>query len=71
VGLFDKLSMIVYCNWSDGMLYNFLQWQKQYNKTAFYLMAFWNPESLALPAQTETSGIFAGKGLQFMFVYNH
>ncbi len=71
VGLFDKFSMIIYCNWSEGNLYNFLQWQKQFNKTALYLMAYWNPESLALPAQTEASGIFAGRGIQFMFVYNH
>jgi hypothetical protein len=70
-GLFDNISPILYYNWSTGDLYSFLSWQKQYNNITLYLMAFWNPEKYDLPAQTEGSAIFAGKGLQFMFVYNH
>ncbi|NLE35440.1 MAG: hypothetical protein GX622_10085 [Bacteroidales bacterium] len=71
IGLFDNLSMIIYCNWNDGDLYNFVRWHRQFNNTDLYLMAFWNPESLTLPAQTEAPEIFAGRGIQFMFVYNH
>jgi hypothetical protein len=70
-GLFDSLSSILYYNWSGRDLYSFLSWQKQYNNISLYLMAFWNPETFDLPSQTEGSAIFAGRGIQFMFVYNH
>jgi hypothetical protein len=37
----------------------------------FYIMAYWNPESFQLPALTDSQNIFAGKGIQIMFVFNH
>jgi hypothetical protein len=71
LGLFDRLSSIVYYNWSDDKIYTFLNWQRQFDKIMFYLMAYWNPETFQLPAQTSSMNIFAGKGIQLMFVFNH
>jgi hypothetical protein len=71
IGLFDKLSAIVYYNWTGNNVYSFLNWQRQFDNVMLYLMAYWNPESFQLPAQTSSQNIFAGKGIQLMFVFNH
>jgi len=34
-------------------------------------MAYWNPESYQLPTMDPSDNIFAGKGIQLMFVFNH
>jgi hypothetical protein len=71
LGLFDKLSTIIYYNWTNNSVYSFLNWQRQFEKTVLYVMAYWNPDSFQLPAQTSSQNIFAGKGIQIIFVYNH
>jgi hypothetical protein len=71
VGIFDRLSAIVYYNWTDNSIYNFLSWQRQFDKVMLYFMAYWNPETFIIPAQTNTQNIFSGKGIQIMFVLNH
>ena len=71
VGLFDRLSTIFYYNWTDNRVYSFINWQRQFDRIMFYVMAYWNPESFQLPAKTATQNIFAGKGVQLMFVFNH
>ena len=71
VGLFDNLSGIVYYDWTHDDLYNFINWQRKFDKTIFYIMAYWNPKNYQMPMQQDTENFFAGKGIQFMFVYNH
>lgn len=71
VGLFDRLSAIVYYNWTDKKMYNFVNWQRQFDKIMLYLMLYWNPEAGQLPAQTGSENLYAGKGVQLMFVFNH
>ncbi len=71
VGLFDNLSGIVYYDWKNNKSYNFLNWQKQFNNITFYLMGYWNPVQYNIPAQGSGENLFAGKGLQVMFVLNH
>jgi hypothetical protein len=71
IGIFDRLSAIVYYNWTDNSVYNFLSWQRQYDKVMLYFMAYWNPETFILPSQTASQNIFTGKGIQVMFVFNH
>jgi hypothetical protein len=34
-------------------------------------MAYWNPVVYQLPNQQNTGAMFAGKGIQFMLVYDH
>jgi hypothetical protein len=71
IGLIDKISTIIYYGWHDSYIYSFLTWQRQYDKISLYLMAYWNPEVYQLPAQYSTQAIYAGKGIQIMFVFNH
>lgn len=71
LGIFDKLSSILYYNWTEDKIYSFINWQRQVNNVMFYIMAYWNPETFQLPAQTAAQNMFAGKGIQFMFVFNH
>jgi hypothetical protein len=71
VGLFDKLSAMIYYNWTDKTVYNFITWQKQFDKIMFYVMGFWNPDKFQLPAQTGSQNLFSGRGIQLMFVLNH
>lgn len=70
-GLFDKVSAIVYYNWTNKTVYNFVSWQKQFDRIMLYLMGYWNPDLYQLPAQTGSQSLFSGKGFQFMFVFNH
>ncbi len=71
VGIFDKVSTIIYYNWTGDAVYSFLSWQRQFDKIILYIMGYWNPESFQLPAQTGSQNLFAGKGIQIMLVLNH
>jgi len=71
VGLFDKIGVILYYNWTAKDLYSFISWQRQFDNIILYLIAFMNPEQYQLPAQTGSANMFAGKGIQVMFVFNH
>lgn len=71
VGLFDNISAIVYFDWANGDIYNFVNWQKQFDRITIYFMGFWNPDIYILPGQEESENLFAGKGVQIMLVFNH
>lgn len=71
VGLIDKISAMVYYDWRDKNIYSFITWQKQFDKVSLYLMAYWNPEIYQLAAQYSNQAVYAGKGIQVMFVFNH
>jgi hypothetical protein len=71
LGISDNISGIVYYDWKNNAIYNFLNWQKQFKNITLYLMAFWNPEDYRTPAQGEGESLYAGKGIQVMLVYNH
>jgi hypothetical protein len=72
VGLFDRFTGIVYFNWTTNKIYNFLSWQRQYDRITIYLMGYLNPETVILPASSfGNTDLFSGKGIQLMFVFNH
>jgi hypothetical protein len=71
IGLFDNLNAILYYNWTDQSIYNFINWQRQFNHLTFYLMAYWNPENYTIPLQGGGENLYAGKGVQLMLVFNH
>jgi len=71
IGLFDNISGIVYYDWKNKNSYNFINWQKQFNKISLYLMAYWNPENYVIPTQDSDQNLFAGRGIQIMLVLNH
>ncbi|HYW94167.1 MAG TPA: hypothetical protein VE870_01115 [Bacteroidales bacterium] len=70
-GMIDMLSAIVYYNWEEQSLYRFISWQRTWDKWTFYLLGYWNPGKIALYRNLEGNYLFAGKGLQVMFVFNH
>jgi hypothetical protein len=71
VGLFDNFNAIIYYDWYNRKVYNFLNWQKQFNNISLYLIGYWNPEDYKIPTQGSDQNIFAGKGIQIMIVLNH
>lgn len=71
VGLFNNLGAIVYYDWTNTKAYNFITWQRQFNKFTFYLMGYVNPVEYNIPAQNNDNIIYAGSGLQIMLVFNH
>lgn len=71
LGILDNLSAIIYYDWTKNNFYNFINWQHQFNRFTFYLMAFSNPETFQLPQQSEAGLLFSGQGLQLMIVFNH
>jgi hypothetical protein len=71
LGLFDSLSAIVYYDWTNNKSYNFMTWQRQFNKFSLYLMGYMNPREYDLPTQNTGNMIYGGSGLQIMLVFNH
>ncbi len=71
IGMIDMFSAILYYDWINKSFYRFLNWQRTYDRWSFYLMAFWNPENIAIYRNTEGNNLFAGKGMQIMIVFNH
>ncbi|MBN1416912.1 MAG: hypothetical protein JW973_17580 [Bacteroidales bacterium] len=71
IGLFDNVGVIVFYDWTNNAIYNFVNWQKQFNRISLYFMAFWNPKDYQIPLQEDSGNLFAGKGVQVMVVWNH
>jgi hypothetical protein len=78
LGLVDRISTILYRDWSNREWYRLITWQRTYDNWIIYLLGFWNPEIVRLyrAQDTSTSGQrgsnpFAGTGIQLMIVFNH
>lgn len=71
IGLFSQINGIVYYDWTNNALYNFLSWNVQFNNLSFYLMGYHNPLLYQIPQQNGNANIFGGTGVQLMFVINH
>jgi len=71
IGLFDNLGAIVYFDWTNKAVYNFVNWRKQFDKTTLFVMAYWNPENTRIPAQNSTQNLYSGVGVQVLFLFNH
>lgn len=73
IGMFDNLQAIFYYDWENSMMYNFVNWFRQFDKTTLYVMGYWNPENAAIPAMGFDVGenLFGGIGIQVMYVLNH
>jgi len=71
VSLFDTLGAMIYYDWKSNTTYNFVNWQKQFNRISIYFMGYWNPDNYLIPAQGSGENLFAGKGVQLMLVWNH
>ncbi len=71
LGTVDKVSGIIYRDFTHNDTYRFLTWQVTYDNWSFYAMAFMNPETLLLSGPQGGNVAFAGTGGQIMLVFNH
>jgi hypothetical protein len=71
VGLFDNLSAIFYYNWENKALYNFINWQKTFDKITLHTIVYLNPKNYQIPTQGSYQNLYGGFGIQLLFVYNH
>lgn len=71
LGLFSNIQGIVYYDWDNSNLYNFINLQRDFRQFSIYLMAYWNPEYYRIPTQETEQNLYAGRGIQLMFVLNH
>jgi hypothetical protein len=70
-GLFDEVSLIAYFDWHNKSSYNFINWQRQFNRLTLHLMGYLNPKNYNIPTQQGVDNMFAGTGIQLMLIYNH
>jgi hypothetical protein len=78
VGVVDRVSCILYREWTNLDWYRLISWQRTYDNWAVYLLGFWNPDNVRLfrtqapggSSQISTNP-FAGTGVQLMIVFNH
>ena len=71
IGLFDQLSAMVYYDWTNNRLYNFINWQKQFNKVTLSTKLYGNPKEYYLPLQESNEMRCGGTGIMLMVVFNH
>ena len=68
LSLFDNLGVIMYYDWTNRGLYNFVTWSRQFSEFSLYVMGYWNPRHSYLPQMGEPGQEFAGKGIRIMAV---
>jgi hypothetical protein len=69
--IFNSLNAILFYDWTNREIYNFINWSWQFDKWSFYIMGFWNPQQFDLYQGLEGTNLYAGRGLQLMAVFNH
>jgi hypothetical protein len=70
LGVLDRVAGIFFYDWSHKSFYRFISFNRQYDKWSLYWMAFWNPQSFTIFHSETRHNLMAGKGIQFMVVYN-
>jgi len=71
IGIVDQVSAIVYRDWRNRQWYRIATWQRTFDNWSFYLLGFWNPETIQIFQSQANSNAFAGTGFQIMVVFNH
>jgi hypothetical protein len=71
IGFFDRLSSVLYYNWTAQDFSFFINYEHQFKRITGYLMAYYNPETLQGIQQNELINYFSGPGVRLMFVYDH
>jgi hypothetical protein len=71
LNLLDRLSCILYRDWTNRDWYRLFTWQRLYDNWIIYLLGFWNPQKINLYQNYGNRSPFTGTGIQFMIVFNH
>jgi hypothetical protein len=69
--VFVDLTAIIYYDWQEQELYRFISWQRTYDRWRFNVIAFWNPDAFRIFPTQPGGNPFAGKGFQFMVIFNY
>jgi hypothetical protein len=70
-GLFSNIGAIFYYDWKNSKMYNFINFQLQFNSLSLNFMGYINPKVYNIPAQDAGESLFAGRGAMIMLVFNH
>ncbi len=71
LSIVGSLSGILFYDWENNNIYNFINWSLSFDRWSFYIMGFMNPSQFDIYNSMEGASLYGGKGLQFMAVYNH
>jgi hypothetical protein len=71
VSIFVDLTAIFYYDWKEEEFYRFFSWQRTSDRWRFNIIAFWNPDAFRVFPTQPGANPFAGKGFQFMIVFNY
>lgn len=71
IGMFDNINYILYCDWKNGGVYNFVNWRHTFGNLSLNIMGYLNPSQYEIPLTGNSSNIYSGNGFQIMLVYNH
>ncbi len=71
LGMFDNINTVIYFDWKNRKSYNFINWQRNFNKFTLNLMGYINPDDYAIPLMGKSEISYAGKGVQIMLIFNH
>lgn len=72
VSIIDNLTYMIYYDWTNNGLYNFINWGMSWDKISLYIIGYWNPDTFQ--AYHNLRGdvtLYAGQGFQVLFVFNH
>ena len=71
VNMVDRISAIVYRDWTNDKWYRLITWQRTLDNWSFYLLGFWDPDAVEIPNSQAGTNSFAGVGFQFIMIFNH
>jgi len=71
LNIVHSLNAMLFYDFSNKEFYRFVNWSMSYDRWAFYVMAFWNPESYSLYNVDPRTSLYGGWGFQLMAVFNH
>lgn len=66
----NRIGSILYYNLTDRSWYRFINLQRQSDNWTYYLFLYWNPTVFTIYKSETGNNLFAGKGIQFMTVFN-
>lgn len=71
LGFFDDISGVFLYNWTEENFTFNINYHHQFEKFSAYVMAYYNPSTLAGIQQNDLVNQFSGPGIRVMVVYNH
>jgi len=71
LSLLDTVTGMFYHDRKSSGWYRFINFQHTLDQWSFYLIGFWNPEKFQIYQNLTEGNLFAGKGIQFMAVFNY